>query len=120
MKKIDDPRHLRRISLIQNLFARSFLKGDSSTSNGDLIKKIDKATKQIDPLIEKAAPQFPLEKIAKIDVAILRLAIFELVYEKKEPPKVVIDEAIELAKQFGGEGSPAFINGVLGNLLNKK
>lgn len=72
---------------------------------------------KIDPLIEKSAPAFPLEGIAKIDVAILRLATFELLFEKKEPPKVIIDEAVELAKEFGGEGSPAFVNGVLGTLL---
>ncbi len=119
MKKQDDPRHIHRIHLIQNLFARSFTP-NSSPGNNDLIREVEKTIPKIDPMIEKAAPQFPLEKIAKIDVAILRLAIFELSFAKKEPAKVVIDEAIELAKQFGGEGSPAFINGVLGNLINKK
>lgn len=115
MKKKDDPRHIRRIHLVQNLFARSFTKGQRSQTGF-----IDKVIPEIDPLIEEAAPQFPITKIAKIDVAILRLAIYELLFDKKEPAKVIIDEAIELAKQFGGEGSPSFINGVLGKLLNKK
>jgi len=70
----------------------------------------------IDKLIEKAAPQFPLVKIAKIDVAILRLAIYELCVKKNQPPKVIIDEAIELGKEFGSDKSPAFINGVLGTI----
>ena len=71
----------------------------------------------IDEYIAKAAPEYPIEKINKIDLAILRLAIFELMIEKKEPENVIIDEAIELAKEFGGEASPAFINGALGTLI---
>lgn len=71
---------------------------------------------KIDGYIEKAAPEFPVEKINKMDLAILRLAIYELMIEKKQPPKVIIDEAIELAKEYGGETSPQFINGALGNI----
>ncbi len=117
MKKIDDPRHLKRVKVMQTLFAESFIDKKDNDENVYLTGKIIENLTTIDPLIEKAAPQFPIKKIAKIDVAILRQAIFELMYEKREPPKVIIDEAIELAKQYGGEGSPAFINGVLGNIL---
>jgi len=134
MKSAYDPRHIRRIKIIENLFAGSFLSQKDffiSEEKNPLSKKeiirvrntlegIRVKTGEINSLIEKAAPQFPVEKIAKIDVAILKLAIFELVYEKKEPPKVIIDEAVELAKNFGGEGSPAFVNGVLGYLLKNK
>lgn len=81
----------------------------------DIIPKIP----EIDPLIEKAAPQFPVNKIAKVDVAILRLAIFELLFAKSEPPKVIIDEAVELAKELGGDGSPTFVNGVLGTIVKQ-
>jgi transcription antitermination protein NusB len=118
MKKIQDPRHLRRINIIQNLFSYGF---NQNTKNLDKteITEILAIIPKIDKLISKAAPQFPIDKIAKIDVAILRLAVFELIYEKKEPPKVIIDEAVELAKEYGGEGSPGFINGVLGTLLLK-
>lgn len=73
---------------------------------------------RIDECIRIAAPQFPIDKINKADLAILRLAVHELIVEKKEPPKVIIDEAIELAKEFGGETSPAFINGALGNIIS--
>ena len=51
-------------------------------------------------------------------MAILRLAVYELLIEKKEPPKVIVDEAIELAKEYGGDSSPAFINGALGKVIN--
>lgn len=76
----------------------------------------NKAT--IDSHIQKAAPEYPIEKINRTDLAILRLAVYELLIEKKEPNNVIIDEAIELAKEFGGEASPAFINGALGKLLS--
>lgn len=114
MKTPLDPRHKKRIQITQELFSVSF-QNDARVSGdaGKVIKKIA----EIDPLIEKAAPEFPLDKIAKVDLAILRLAIFELIYSAKEPPKVIIDEAVELAKSFGGEGSPPFVNGVLGTIL---
>lgn len=118
MKKATDPRHLKRIKIVQELFAESFNSKATLTTN-EKIDDIKELFPQIDPLISTAAPQFPIDKIAKIDVAILRLAIYELVFEKKEPPKVIIDEAVELAKKLGGEASPAFVNGVLGTIFKK-
>lgn len=118
MKKTSDPRHQKRIKLVQDVFAFSFHPNKTIKTNKAFID-INKHLKEIDALITGAAPQFPIDKIAKIDVAILRLAIYELIYNKKEPPKVIIDEAVELAKEYGGEGSPGFINGVLGTLYNK-
>lgn len=116
MKRADDPRHIKRVKIVEDLFARSF-NSQSNSPYRNTASEILKYGAKIDPLIESAAPQFPVDKIAKIDVAILRLAIYELLYEKKEPVKVVIDEAIELAKEYGGEGSPAFVNGVLGYII---
>lgn len=117
MKTATDPRHQKRVNIMQNLFADSF-KTPSEPSNEPTVEKINQSRKRINCVIETTAPQFPIDKISKIDVAILRLAIYELLFEKKEPQKVIIDEAIELAKEFGGESSPAFINGVLGNIVN--
>lgn len=118
MKTATDPRHQKRITIIQNLFAKSF--SDKTRTCKDIaFTVILQNINKIDTVIEKTAPQFPIEKISKIDVAILRLAIYELLFEKKEPQKVIIDEAIELAKEFGGDGSPAFINGVLGHIVKK-
>lgn len=119
MKITADPRHLQRVKLVQNLFAYSFNPDNSKKFHLGKLSQITEVITDIDTLIEKAAPQFPVVKIAKIDVAILRLAIFELLYEKKEPPKVIIDEAIELAHELGGDGSSPFINGVLGTLYKK-
>jgi N utilization substance protein B len=73
---------------------------------------------QIDPLIARAAPEWPIEKLNPIDLAILRLAVFELTIDKKAPYKVIIDEAIELAKEFGSTNSSGFINGALGKLIS--
>ena len=71
---------------------------------------------EIDAIIVKAAPDWPLEKIAVVDRNILRLGLAELLYADREqvPPKVAINEAIELAKEFGGDSSGRFVNGVLG------
>lgn len=116
MKRADDPRHIKRIKLFQELFAFGF-HSRTELPYKDVVSRIKKHLAQIDPLIERVAPTFPVEKIAKTDLAILRLALFEFLIEKQQPAKVIIDEAIELAKEFGGEGSPAFINGVLGTLF---
>lgn len=118
MKKKTDPRHIRRIQIIKDLFAASFVK-DPKNSPPPTIKSITDHTHKIDPIIEESAPQFPIGKISKIDVSILRLAIYELLLEKREPQKVIIDEAIELAKEFGADKSPSFINGVLGKVVKK-
>lgn len=67
-----------------------------------------------DKLIVEYAPKWPIDKINKLDLAILRLAFYELKFHPQTPPRVVIDEAIEIAKLYGAESSPGFINGVLG------
>ena len=117
MKKATDPRHLKRKEANKALFGWSF-KGQKIEN--PLVKGIIKRLKKIDKIIKKNAPLWPIEQINRLDLAILRLAVFELKIEKKEPEKVIIDEAIELAKEFGSESSPAFINGVLGAVLKEK
>ncbi len=112
MKTAKDPRHIKRVKAIKVLFAESFT---SQTEASPFVKKILKQAKKIDKKIEEAAPMWPAEKLNKIDLAILRLAVYEL-ENTKTPPKVIIDEAVELAKEFGGENSPSFINGVLGTI----
>jgi N utilization substance protein B len=73
----------------------------------------------IDKTIELSAPEWPLDKISKVDLVILRIAIFEMVYGNKTPTKVAIDEAVELAKEFGNDTSHKFVNGVLGTVAEK-
>ena len=74
---------------------------------------------RIDQLIGELAPEWPVEQIAVIDRNILRIAIFEILYAPDTPPKVAINEAVELAKLFGSDSSPRFVNGVLGTLVNR-
>ncbi len=76
---------------------------------------------ELDEIIEKAAPEWPIEQITIIDRNVLRIGLYELLFSKKEevPPKVAINEAIELAKSFGGESSGKFINGVLGTVFKE-
>lgn len=81
--------------------------------------QVVKKSPRIDKEIAVAAPEWPLQRINKIDLAILRLAIYELLIKKAEPPKVIIDEAVELAKEFGSENSASFVNGALGNIYDK-
>lgn len=116
MKTKNDPRHQLRIQTVKELFAHSFtLQKVQSEQTQAVIAKMD----QIDAEIAKNAPQWPIDKISKIDLAILRPAAYELIIVQKEPPKVIIDEAVEIAKEFGSESSPKFVNGVLGTLLSK-
>lgn len=84
----------------------------------DLIKGVLENQKKIDEIITKTAPEWPLEQVSLIDRNILRIGIYELLFGKREevPPKVAINEAIELAKSFGGETSGKFVNGVLGTI----
>lgn len=111
-----DPRHKIRLKLVQSLYAQGFTEQSNLTSK---VKDILRHSDKIDLLIKKHAPKFPLDKIAKVDLAILRLAIFELTVEKKEPEKVIINEAVELAKELGSKKSYSFINAVLGKIYGE-
>lgn len=113
MKTPNDPRHQKRINRMQQLFSYSFRENVVPEDVSPVIEMLPK----IDATIEKSAPEWPVDKIAKIDLAILRLAIWELLFEAKEPPKVIIDEAVELGKTFGNEHSAKFVNGVLGTIV---
>ena len=112
MKTPLDPRHKRRQKIVESLFKIDFHKQRVD----DYTKKILSHKEFIDKKIEAAAPEFSIDKINRVDLAILRLAVYELLVEKKQPHKVIIDEAIELAKEYGGDSSPSFINGALGNI----
>jgi len=136
MKRATDPRHLSRQIALQRLFAQDFNKKNVNPNvsefNPDeladideiedyILEMVDTLTKgvkenkeDIDKLIVKYAPQWPIEQMKLVDLQILRIAIFEGFIDKKTPPKVAIDEAIELAKEFGEEVNGKFVNGVLG------
>ena len=84
------------------------------TFSEELIQGVHNNLSTIDSYIKKFAPQWPIQQITTIDRNILRIGILELVIAKKIPPKVAINEAIEIAKTFGGASSGKFINGILG------
>jgi transcription antitermination protein NusB len=94
-------------------------------ANKDFIRKLANGVldnmQYIDAIIEKAAPEWPIDQITVIDRNVLRLGLFELIYGNKDevPPKVAINEAIELAKNFSGESSGKFVNGVLGTVFRE-
>ena len=113
-----DPRHQKRIKLLKQLFSYSFNTSQTLVKY-PLISAIIINLEAIDKLIKTGAKRFPIDKMAKIDLAIIRLAIYELVFQKTEPEKVIINEAIDLAKEFGSEKSYSFVNGVLSKFYTK-
>ena len=131
-------RHLGRIVAMQTLYEHDFRGGDtagllldpilernldefrSSIDDTnfveDVVEGVHKHQEQVDGIIGPAAPEWPVDQIAKIDKIILRIGVYELMVKRDVPPKVAINEAVELAKTFGGENSSKFINGVLGTI----
>ncbi|NQT71266.1 MAG: transcription antitermination factor NusB [Chloroflexi bacterium] len=89
---------------------------DAALFSQELVTGVEENKEKIDAQIQKFAPSFPVEQLSLIDRAILRLAIFEIVIDKKVPLKVAINEAVELAKTFGNNNSAKFVNGVLGSV----
>ena len=97
-------------------FAPDFEDADFSLA---IIKGVAEKREEIDKKIVEFAPEWPLAQITVVDRNILRMGIFELMIDEEIPPKVAINEAIELAKTFGGPASGKFVNGVLGSIYKK-
>lgn len=134
-------RHLGRIVAMQTLYEYDFRGGKASDAPlaeiqernlnefrdsiedtvfvEDLIDGVTQHQTDIDAIIAPAAPEWPVEQIARVDKAILRIGVYELMIKRDVPPKVAINEAVELAKAFGGENSSKFVNGVLGTIYRK-
>lgn len=136
-------RHLGRIIALQTLYEQDFRRdaGDASFDIEDVLARniarykemvddVDfitllvhgvsaKAT-ELDAILQPVAPDWPIDQIARMDRAVLRIGLYELLHDKEVPPKVVINEAVELAKAFGGENSSKFVNGVLGTVLRQR
>jgi len=120
MKTKNDPRHLRRINLIKALYSQQFAALQKPLLNRPemlIYKEIINAHTQIDQKINQYALKFTTEKMARIDLAILQLGVYELTVNNQTPYSVIVDECIELAKEFGAAKSANFINGVLGKLV---
>jgi len=135
-------RHLGRIVALQTLYEKDFRRELNDTSLKlsavldrnigryeetiddkkfikQLVEGVDSHQKKIDDTIRPIAPEWPIEQIARMDRVILRIGVYELLFEDGVPPKVAINEAVELAKAFGGENSSKFVNGVLGTVLRQ-
>jgi transcription antitermination protein NusB len=80
---------------------------------------VEKNISEIDSYIERFSKGWKINRIAKVDIAIMRLALYEMLYREDVPKVVAVNEAVELAKKFGGEHSPSFINGILGNVIKE-
>jgi N utilization substance protein B len=92
------------------------LSEDTANFARELVEGVVSQKKEIDWYIRKYAPAWPVAQIPAVDRNILRLAIFEILLDNRVPVKVGINEAVELAKTFGSDSSPKFINGVLGSV----
>ncbi len=136
-------RHLGRIIALQTLYEQE-LREESEDPNFDLdavlarniaryeqmlddvdfieklVKGVSSQSKELDDKLQPVAPEWPINQIARMDRLVLRIGLYELENEAGDvPPKVVINEAVELAKAFGGDNSSKFVNGVLGTLLRQ-
>lgn len=115
-----DSRHIKRERLLQDLFACTFMgltiERLEHEDNRETILSLLEEIPSLDAEIQAVASERPLSEINKVDLAILRLIMFESRH-KKTPKKVLLDEAIELAKSFGSDTSPKFINGSLAQIL---
>lgn len=83
-----------------------------------LVRGVEHMRDELDPRIVGASRNWRLERMARVDRNLLRLAVYELCCQPETPPKVAINEAIEIAKRFGTQESPAFVNGVLDRILD--
>lgn len=136
-------RHLGRIIALQTLYEQEFRQdaGDKSFDVSDVLDRniaryealvddvdfirelvtgVSDHQTELDDTLQPIAPEWPIDQIARMDRIILRIGLYELQHGTKVPPKVVINEAIELAKAFGSENSSKFINGVLGTALRNQ
>ncbi len=136
-------RHLGRIVALQTLYEQDFRQeaGDDSFVVSEVLNRnvqryretiddiafiealvagVSDKQSELDDVLQPLAPEWPISQIARMDRVILRMGAFELLHATDVPPKVVINEAVELAKAFGGDNSSKFINGVLGSLLRQK
>lgn len=136
-------RHLGRIIALQTLYELDFRReaGDKGFELQEVLaRNISRYQKQVDDTefieslvlgvagqeadldaqLQPIAPEWPIDQIARMDRVVLRMGLYELLHNKDVPPKVVINEAVELAKSFGGENSSKFINGVLGTVMRQR
>jgi len=102
--------------VVTHFLAEEGLSEENDVFVRELVSKVIQNKEKIDHNIQKFATAWPIEQIPVVDRSILRLAIFEILFDNKVSVKVAINEAVELAKKFGSDNSPKFVNGVLGSV----
>jgi N utilization substance protein B len=112
----DASRHSANASLTARIEA-SHLPAPAAAYAKELLDGVLGQLEEIDEMIASLAPNWPIHQLANVDRNVLRVAIFEIISEVETPPKVAVNEAVEIAKAFGSESSPKFVNGVLGSVI---
>jgi len=107
-------------TVLQERIAESGLEEDLSEFAREIVLGVWPLASQLDELIAEHAPEWPVDQVATIDRNILRLALWEMAAQEDTPYKVAINEAVELAKTYGSDSAPRFVNGVLGSLADRK
>jgi N utilization substance protein B len=115
--EVDSVRH-SKVDAMKNILSRIEVSEEIAAFARELIEGTIQDMALLDQNIKDFAPAWPLDQISIVDRNILRLAIYEILHDNKIPVKVVINEAVELAKTFGSNNSSRFINGVLGSVSN--
>jgi len=113
--EIDSTRHEAE-AVVSRLLAEEELPEGNNTFVREIVSQVIQNKENLDRNIQRFAPAWPIGQIPVIDRNILRLAIFEVLFDNKVSVKIAINEAVELAKKFGSDSSPKFINGVLGSV----
>ena len=106
--------------VLEHRLAEAQLPASAANFTRQLVNGVLKHRKVLDAFIHEHAPEWPLDQMAYIDRNVLRMAIFEFAIDGRTPVKVAINEAVELAKLFGSDSAPRFVNGVLGTLVERK
>ncbi|MCS7276334.1 MAG: transcription antitermination factor NusB [Dehalococcoidia bacterium] len=102
--------------VLDRLLAETPLDEENAQFARDLVDGVLAHRAEIDRLIQRKAPAWPLEQLSPVDRNLLRLAIYEVLFDNRVPVRAAINEAVELAKKFGSDSSPRFVNGVLGSV----
>jgi N utilization substance protein B len=105
-------------SVLERTVEIKALTGEAAAFAAELVKGVISNKQRLDDAIRRFAPAFPVDQLSAMDRTILRLALYEILVSKTTPPKVAVNEAVELAKEFGADTSPKFVNGVLGSVIS--
>lgn len=118
--EVDTVHHAHNEVLIRVIEENETLSDDAVLFLTRIIEGVVDHADDLDEVVAKAAPEWPVDQLAVLDRNILRMALWEIAVSEDTPLKVAINEAVELAKRFGSESSPRFINGVLGTLAQRE